>query len=208
MPSLSPHPARRLMSRAGRVPLRCSARLPLSPSTRYGRRSGLITLRRPDLSAPGTLAPQLAWRYHVRSHNRHPFTSTGVQMPVTFKSLTPGLTYSRNDLARTWGYKSFHAIARGIVTPQADNKIIIFITEEKQASARQYQDKLDGNILMIEGPDDHFAENRIANAASAGDEIHIFHRKRHHADFTYLGKATLSKLVRNARAPSYFEYKL
>jgi hypothetical protein len=127
-------------------------------------------------------------------------------MPVSFKSLKPGLTYSRNELAKTWGYKSFHAIARGIVTPQADNKIIVFITEEKQTSARQYQDSLHGNVLKTEGPDDHFAEDRIANAASAGEEIHIFHRKRHHTDFTYLGKAVLSKLERRAKAPSYFEY--
>ena len=94
------------------------------------------------------------------------------------------------------------------MTPQADNKIIIFITEEKQSSARQYQDKLDGNVLKTEGPDDHFAEDRIASAASAGDEVHILHRKRHHSDFTYLGKATLSKLERKATSPSYFEYTL
>ena len=129
-------------------------------------------------------------------------------MPVSFNSLKPGNEYSRNELARTWGYKSFHAIARGVVTPQADNKILIFITEEKQSSARQYQDKLDGNVLKTEGPDDHFAEERIANATSAGEEIHIFHRKRHHTDFTYLGKATLGKLERRAKAPSYFEYTL
>lgn len=129
-------------------------------------------------------------------------------MPVSFKSLKPGHAYSRNELAKTWNYKSFHAIARGIVTPQADNKIIIFITEEKQSSARQYKDKLDGNILQTEGPDDHFAEDRIANAASAGEEIHIFHRKRHHSDFTYLGKANLSKLERKAKGPSHFEYSL
>ena len=129
-------------------------------------------------------------------------------MTVSFKSLKVGHTYSRNELAETWGYKSFHAIARGIVTPQSDNKIIIFITEEKQASARQYHDRLEGNILKTEGPDDHFAENRIADAAAAGDEIHIFHRDRHHTDFKYLGQAVLTKLERNTETPSYFEYTL
>lgn len=127
-------------------------------------------------------------------------------MPITFKSIEPGVTYSRNELAKAWGYKSFHAIARGIVTPQSDNKIIIFITEEKQSSARQYNDHLVGNILKTEGPDDHFAEDRIASASANGDEIHLFHRKRHHTDFTYLGQLKLIKLDRRTKAPSYFEY--
>jgi hypothetical protein len=129
-------------------------------------------------------------------------------MPVSFKSLKVGNTYSRNELAKTWGYKSFHAIARGVVTPQGGNSIIVFVTEEKQRSARQYHDRLVGSILKTEGPDDHFAEDRIANAQSTGEEIHVFHRKRHHTDFTYLGIAALTKLERRARAPSHFEYEL
>jgi hypothetical protein len=129
-------------------------------------------------------------------------------VPVTFKSIRPGATYSRNDLAKAWGYKSFHAIARGIVTPQGGNKIIIFITEEKQSSARQYADQLAGNVLKTEGPDDHFAEDRIAAASASGEEIHLFHRKRHHTDFTYLGQVKLIKLERRTKSPSYFEYSV
>lgn len=127
-------------------------------------------------------------------------------MPVTFRAIKQGTAYSRNDLATMWGYKSFHAIARGIVTPQGDNKIILFITEEKQSSSRQYADHLVGNVLKTEGPDDHFAEDRIATAATTGDEIHLFHRLRHHTDFYYLGQVKLLKLERRTEAPSYFEY--
>lgn len=129
-------------------------------------------------------------------------------MPVSFQSIKLGKTYSRPELAREWGYKSFHAIARGVVTPLGDNKIIIFITEEKQSSARQYADSLEGKTLRTEGPDDHFAEDRIEAATTSGDEIHLFHRQRHHTDFTYLGKATLIKLERKASGPSYFEYAI
>jgi hypothetical protein len=56
--------------------------------------------------------------------------------------------------------------------------------------------------------DDHFAEDRIAAAADSGDEIHLFHRPRHHTDFTCLGEATLTKLERHGTGPSYFEYTL
>lgn len=129
-------------------------------------------------------------------------------MSVTFGKIEVGNTYSRNDLAILWGYKSFHAIARGIVTPQGDNKIVVFITEEKQASARQYVDNLHGNVLETEGPDDHFAEERIANAESAGEELHLFHRKKHHTDFTYKGRMKLIKLQPRMGAPSHFKYQV
>jgi hypothetical protein len=129
-------------------------------------------------------------------------------VPVSFKNIIVGHKYSRNDLAALWGYASYHALARGIVTPQYDNKIIVFITEIKQDSSRQYVDRLVGDILETEGPDDHFAEDRIASAASTGDEIHLFHRQIHHTDFTYKGRMKLLELKRNAKAPSKFTYQL
>ena len=129
-------------------------------------------------------------------------------MTVTFNKIHIGSTYSRNSLALLWGYKSFHAIARGIVTPQNDNKILVFITEEKQASARQYIDSLKGKILETEGPDDHFAEQRIASAGANGDEIHLFHRKKHHTDFTYKGQMKLLQLQTRPDNPSHFKYEV
>ena len=129
-------------------------------------------------------------------------------MPITFSEIKVGNDYSRNELALIWGYKSFHAIARGIVTPQGDNKIVVFITEEKQSSARQYIDHLHGNTLETEGPDDHFAEERIANTGSSHEEIHLFHRMRHHTDFTYKGRMKLLKLEACSETPSHFKYQV
>jgi hypothetical protein len=96
-------------------------------------------------------------------------------MPVTFASINKGLTYSRHELAALWGYASFHALARGVVTPRDDNKIVLFVTEEKQSSAEQYADRLVGGALEWEGPTDHFAEDRMLKATSTGDQIHLFH---------------------------------
>jgi hypothetical protein len=59
-------------------------------------------------------------------------------MPISFANISKGATYSRQVLAELWGYASFHAIARGVVTPRGDNKIVLFVTEEKQPSAEQY----------------------------------------------------------------------
>ncbi len=63
-----------------------------------------------------------------------------------FEKIRKGGSYSRPQLAELWGYASFHAIARGVVTPQGKNKIILFVTEEKQAFQEQYQHKSNINI--------------------------------------------------------------
>lgn len=129
-------------------------------------------------------------------------------MPISFAKITKGATYSRQALAELWGYASFHAIARGVVTPRDDNKIVLFATEEKQASAEQYADRLSGNTLDWDGPTDHFAEDRMLNTASSGDEIHLFHRERHHTDFTYCGRLTVATHVVRTDRPSHFQFQV
>lgn len=65
-----------------------------------------------------------------------------------------------------------------------------------------------GNTLETEGPDDHFAEERIANTGSSHEEIHLFHRMRHHTDFTYKGRMKLLKLEARSGTPSHFKYQV
>lgn len=129
-------------------------------------------------------------------------------MPISFANVRKGAAYSRHALAELWGYASFHAIARGVVTPRGDSKIVLFVTEEKQVSAEQYADRLVGNSLDWDGPTDHFAEDRILEAASSGDEIHLFHRKRHHTDFTYCGRLSVVSHVLRGDRPSNFKFQI
>lgn len=129
-------------------------------------------------------------------------------MPISFTEIKKGATYSRHILAELWGYTSFHAIARGVVTPRNDNKIVIFVTEEKQSSAAYYADRLSGTILEWEGPTDHFAEDRMLNAHEKGEEIHLFYRERHHSDFTYCGRLKVLNYVHNSNRPSHFKFEL
>lgn len=127
-------------------------------------------------------------------------------MPVSFEKIVKNLTYSRQMLAEIWGYTSFHAIARGVVTPRNDNKIILFVTEEKQLSSEQYIDRLSGNTLQWEGPNDHFAEDRMVNIESTRDELHLFYRKRHHSDFIYLGRLKVLNYILHSDQPSNFQF--
>ena len=128
-------------------------------------------------------------------------------MAVDFSEIVVGSEYSRPDLAGLWGYAGFQALARGVVTPRRDNKIILFVTSEKQSESEQYDDKLDGNQLYWEGPTDHYAERRILlTREGSGEEIHLFYRDKHHQNFVYQGKLGLVSHEIIAERPSRFVF--
>jgi len=127
---------------------------------------------------------------------------------VDFKALLIGSEYSRPELAEVWGYESYHAIARGVVTPAHGGMIVLFVTEEKQQGMEQYSDHLDGEVLHWEGPTDHFGEARMLAAANSDDEIHLFHRHRHHEPFRYLGQVHVEAYEKGHDAPSRFSLRI
>lgn len=129
-------------------------------------------------------------------------------MPVTFEKITVGAVYSRDDLAKLWGYAGIQALARGVVTPSEDDKIVLFVTFDKRPEDEQYQDELSGSVLLWEGPNDHFAEDRMLNHRQTGDEIHLFHRQQHRSDFTYGGLLALYCCQRFTDRPSRFVFRL
>jgi putative restriction endonuclease len=129
-------------------------------------------------------------------------------MSVSFQDISVGSKWSRKNLASLWGYRAYQALARGVVTPAKENKIILFVTEEKQASATNYRDVLQEDILKWEGPTDHFAEERMINAKERNDEIHLFHRPRHHMDFEYQGQLRVMQVEPHQSAPSKFVFEI
>ena len=128
-------------------------------------------------------------------------------MPISFDALKPGGKYTRQQLADTWGYKGIEAISRGVVTPAADNKIVLFVTRSKRPGDVQYRDDLVGGVLLWEGPNDHFAEDRILNHIDGGDEIHVFYREEHADPFTYVGPMILYCGQRLTGRPSRFVFQ-
>lgn len=129
-------------------------------------------------------------------------------MPVSFADIPVGSFWSRPDLAALWGYKAYQALARGVVTPTGDNKLILFVTEEKQTSATNYRDVLSEDILQWEGPNDHFAEERMITAKERGETIHLFHRQRHHMDFEYRGELGILSTKCKTNKPSKFVFEV
>lgn len=122
--------------------------------------------------------------------------------------LTIGARYTRPYLAARWGYDSHHAISRGVVTPQGEKVILLFVTRIKQESLTQYQDYLSGDLLFWEGQEKHGTDDRIIEAQKAGDEVHLFYREIHHCPFEYKGRAILLNAVRRTKEPSQFVFRL
>lgn len=129
-------------------------------------------------------------------------------MPVSFQAVTPGSAYTRHELAKIWGYAGIEAISRGVVTPAGDSKIILFVTRSKRATDTQYHDELVGSVLLWEGPNDHFAEDRMIAHAERGDAVYVFYREKHESPFTFLGQVTLYCAQRFTGRPSRFVFRL
>lgn len=129
-------------------------------------------------------------------------------MAIEFDTLEIGKSYNRPFLAKLWGYQSYHAISKGVVTPANTNHIILFVTKEKQSVFPQYNDYIDGNLLFWEGEEKHSSDQRIVQAKGMNEEIHLFYREIHHTPFVYFGKISLSDFQLRENNPSEFIFRI
>ena len=129
-------------------------------------------------------------------------------MAVNFKALDIGQSYDRPFLAKLWGYQSYHAIAKGVITPINTNYIILFVTKEKQQALPQYNDFIDGNLLFWEGEERHSTDQRIINSINNQEEVHLFYRDTHHSHFIYFGKVYLLEYQLQEESPSEFIFQI
>jgi hypothetical protein len=129
-------------------------------------------------------------------------------MVVRFESLHVGREYDRPYLAALWGYQSFQAISKGVVTPSGTNIIVLFVTRSKQVALQQYNDFIDGDLLFWEGEDKHGSDQRIINAKNRKDEIYLFYRETHHTPFVFFGRIHLTDYQQNESTPSEFIFQI
>lgn len=125
-----------------------------------------------------------------------------------FSNVSINEQYDRPTLAKLWGYKDYHAISKGVVTPRGTNIIILFVTQEKQAALAQYNDYIDDNLLFWEGEEKHGSDQRIINAGKNGDQIHLFFREIHHSPFIYHGMIHLKEHQINSKQASEFIFEI
>lgn len=129
-------------------------------------------------------------------------------MAINFTPLKFGQSYDRPYLAKLWGYQSFHALSKGVVTPAGTQYIIFFVTKEKQEALAQYNDYIDGNMLFWEGEEKHSTDKRVVEARNRGDEIHLFYREVHHTPFVYFGRIFLTDYQLRSDKPSEFVFRV
>lgn len=129
-------------------------------------------------------------------------------MPVSFNSLQFGQSYDRPFLSKLWGYQSFHAISKGVITPANTKYIVLFVTKDKQQTLTQYNDYIDGNMLFWEGEEKHSSDKRVVEANKNQDEIHLFYRETHHSPFVYFGRVSLTDFQLRKTVPSEFVFRI
>lgn len=131
-----------------------------------------------------------------------------MEIKISFDNLKIGESYDRNFLTELWGYKGRQAISRGVVTPASTNAIILFVTQEKQNSATQYNDYINDDFLYWEGEERGVNNHRIINAKQNNDPIHLFYRDKHHRDFKYIGIIELVSYLEKTDSPFQFIFQI
>ncbi len=125
-------------------------------------------------------------------------------MDISFDNLKVGSCCDGPFLAEIWKRSGYHALAKGIVTPEASNYIILFVTCSDPGSIQQYRADFKVGLLNWEGPRDHFGEDRMLHACDTCDEIHVFYRKDLRSGFVYQGQFKISASTLNEKTPSKF----
>jgi hypothetical protein len=129
-------------------------------------------------------------------------------MPFSLEALEVGRLYTRPQLATLWGYRGYQAFSRGVFTPRGTNRVVLFVTREKQRSLTQYRDFISGDRLYWEGQAAHGSDDRIARAHEYGEQVHLFYRDIHHTPFRYYGQLLIREFRRKPETPSEFVFSL
>ncbi len=126
---------------------------------------------------------------------------------VDFRLVRLGEGYTREELAKLWGFAGREAITKGVFCPAGDNKILLFVTQIKRHDLTQYKDHVAGENLYWEGETKHLHDRRIERASERRDEIHLFYRHRERTPFLYLGTLELLWHEPHADRPSQFVFR-
>lgn len=127
---------------------------------------------------------------------------------LDFSEINIGKKYDRPWLARNWGFAGYEAISKGVFCPASGGQIILFVTWIKQKSLEQYNDFISGELLFWEGESGHGNDQRVINAKTSGEAIHLFFRQIHHSLFEYKGLVDLVSYELLSNKPSTFVFRL
>ena len=108
---------------------------------------------------------------------------------VDIEQLEINHTYTAKQLAALWGYKSHHALVKGVFHPKGSDILILFVTKQRQPGLTQFKNELRGNMIKIEGADKHGTDQLLQkNLDAPVNRIYLFYREKHTLPFTFLEK--------------------
>ena len=117
--------------------------------------------------------------------------------------------YTQKELAKLWGYKSYDAIRRGVVTPSGEDIIILFLTLGKGSETDANTNRIEGSELYMCGEEKHGHDKRINdNLTTPKDKIYLFMRDSDHSQYVYYGEITLIDSTINDTIPSLFKFEV
>ena len=126
----------------------------------------------------------------------------------TSQQLTLGNLYTREELKRKFNITDA-TINTGIFQPKGHDSLWLFVTEEKTPDRTQYQDRLLGDDLFIEGKTAGRKDVLLADHEKKGLEILLFFRKNRFehpgAAFQYEGQ--YSYVGHKATRPAQFHFR-
>ena len=126
----------------------------------------------------------------------------------TSDQLTVGDVYTRDDL-RTRFSITDATLNTGIFRPSGHDSVWLFITEDKTPDRTQYRDKLDGDVLEMDGQSSGRKDVLLAEHRRRGLELLLFHRKRKYehpgAGFRYEG--LFDYLSHEGSGPAHFRLR-
>jgi hypothetical protein len=126
---------------------------------------------------------------------------------IDISQLQVNQTYTAKQLASLWGYKSHHALVKGVFHPKGSDIIILFVTKQRHPGSTQFKNELRGNIIKIEGADKHGTDQLLQkNLENPTDRIYLFYRENHTLPFTFLGKVHLIQSWIHTDTSSEFEF--
>lgn len=126
---------------------------------------------------------------------------------VDIEQLEINHTYTAKQLAALWGYKSHHALVKGVFHPKGSDILILFVTKQRQPGLTQFKNELRGNMIKIEGADKHGTDQLLQkNLDAPVNRIYLFYREKHTLPFTFLGKVHLIQSWIHADTASEFEF--
>lgn len=121
--------------------------------------------------------------------------------------LKSGQVYTRQDLREKFKINDA-TINTGVFRPKDHNSIWLFITQKKASNMTQYNDRLEGDDLHMDGQNEGRTDQMLIEHEKNGDEVLLFFRreKTEHpgGGFRYEGK--FKYVSHTGTRPAHFHF--